>query len=70
MADYRLADLTTTTAGVKYGWALSPTSEFNVRAELMNQSADPSSVIGVQSSQELLPDVEAVILQFGYTLQF
>ncbi len=69
-ADYRLADMVTTTLGLKYGWALSDRSEFSVRAELMKQSADPSQVIGVQSQQDLVPDVDAVILQFGYTLQF
>ena len=69
-ADYRLADMTTITLGLKYGMALSERSEFSVRAELMQQSADPSQVIGVQSQQDLVPDVDAVILQFGYTLQF
>lgn len=69
-ADYRLADLTTTTAGVKLGWGITPTSEFSVRAEYMLQQADPSEVIGVQANQDLTPDVEAVILQLGYILQF
>lgn len=69
-ADYRLADLTTTTIGLKYGIELSKTSEFGVRAELMKQQADPSTVIGNQSQQDLVPDVDAVIIQLNYTLQF
>lgn len=49
---------------------LSNTSEFGVRLEQMIQQADPSQVIGNQASQDLVPDVEAMILQLNYTLQF
>lgn len=69
-ADYRLAEMTTTTLGIKYGYELSDTSEFGIRIEQIVQSADPSQVIGNQSSQDLVPDVEATILQLNYTLQF
>ncbi|MGD8784002.1 MAG: DUF3570 domain-containing protein [Thioalkalispiraceae bacterium] len=69
-ADYRLADLTTTTIGLKYGYEISDSSEFGIRLEQMVQSADPSQVIGNQANQDLLPDVEATILQLNYTLQF
>ncbi|KPJ92975.1 MAG: hypothetical protein AMJ55_08920 [Gammaproteobacteria bacterium SG8_15] len=69
-ADYRLADLVTTTFGIKYGYAISDQSEFGIRLEQMNQQADPSQVIGNQASQDLVPDVDATILQFNYTLLF
>ena len=69
-ADYRLADLTTTTFGLKYGVELSKDSEFSFRAEKITQQADPSVVIGNQASQDLLPDVEAIVLQFNYSLLF
>lgn len=69
-ADYRLADLTTTTLGIKYGIELSKTSEFGIRTEWIKQQADPSNVIGNQSQQDLVPDVDAMIIQLNYTLQF
>ena len=69
-ADYRLGDLTTTTVGMKYGFELGKNSEIGIRAEMINQQADPSAVIGNQSSQDLVPDVEALLIQFNYSLIF
>jgi len=69
-ADYRLADLTSTTIGLKYGIELGKHKEFSIRAEHMVQSADPSQIIGNQSSQDLVPDVTANMLTFNYTLQW
>ena len=69
-ADYRLAEMTSTTLGLKYGYEISDNSEFGIRIEQMVQQADPSQVIGNQSSQDLVPDVDATILQLNYTLQF
>jgi len=69
-ADYRLADMTDTTIGLKYGVSLSNKSEFSIRAEHMLQQADPSQVIGNQSAQDLVPDVTANMLTFNYTLQW
>lgn len=69
-ADYRLADLTSLSYGIKYGWNISDDSEFGLRLGLMQQSADPSVVIGNQSQQDLVPDVKATLIQFNYTLQF
>lgn len=69
-ADYRLADLTTTTIGLKYGYQVTRTSEFSARVERITQAADPSRVIGNQSSQDLLPDVDATVVQFNYSLKF
>lgn len=69
-ADYRLADLTTTTLGLKYGIGIGKDSEFSVRAEHMVQQADPSQIIGNQSSQDLVPDVDANMVTLNYTLQW
>lgn len=69
-ADYRLADLTTTTIGLKYGYALSKDSELSLRLESITQSVDPSRVIGNQAQQDLTPDIEAVMVQASYILQF
>jgi len=69
-ADYRLADMTTKTIGLKYGWLIGKQSELGIRVESIVQHATPSTVIGVQSTQELLPDVKAKIIQLNYSLQF
>ena len=69
-ADYRLGDLTTTTIGLKYGYALSNKSELGLRIESITQSIDPSRVIGNQSQQDLTPDIEAMMIQASYILQF
>lgn len=69
-ADYRLGDLTTTTLGLKYGYALSKQSELSLRVESITQSVDPSRVIGNQAQQDLTPDIEAMMVQASYILQF
>ena len=60
-ADYRLGDMTTTTFGVKYGIELDNDQEFSARLESMTQSMGGSN----QG-----PDVNAIILQFSYSLLF
>ena len=69
-ADYRLADMTSTTIGLKYGINLGDKKEFSIRAEHMLQQADPSQVIGNQSAQDLVPDVTANMLTLNYTMQW
>jgi len=66
-ADYRLRDLVTTTVGLKYGMSVGKNSEFNARAEIMNQTYTVSNLIGEQNNQDIAPDLDAVILQFGYS---
>lgn len=62
-SDYRLAKMTTTTLGLKYGYALSENSELSIRGELMNQSVDDGDVpVGEET-----PDLDAVILHAGYS---
>lgn len=60
-ADYRLGDMTTTTFGLKYGVELDKDQEFTARLESMTQAMDGSN----QG-----PDVDAIILQVGYSLKF
>lgn len=60
-ADYRLADLSTTTLGLKYGIQLANDSELSVRAELMKQQSEGDAPF---------PDVDAVILQLNYSFLF
>jgi hypothetical protein len=65
-SDYRLARLTTTTLGLKYGYALGDNSELSIRGELMNQSIDDG---GVPAGEET-PDLDAVIINAGYSLRW
>jgi len=38
-----------------------------VRIEYYKQTSTANNVIGSQSSQDLVPDVDAVIMQFNYS---
>ncbi len=69
-ADYRLGDMTTTTLGLLYGLEISEKSEFTIRAEVMKQSGDEPSKFGTLNNQTLFPDVDAVIVQAGYSFHF
>ena len=67
-ADYRLAKMTTGTAGVKYGIP-TRTGEFSVRLEYMVQTGEdhPAGAPGQLASQDLFPDTKAVLLQVSYS---
>ncbi len=65
-SDYRLAKLTTTTLGLKYGYALGDDSEISIRGEFMNQSVDDGAV----PAGEETPDLDAIILHAGYSLRW
>jgi len=71
-ADYRLGELTSTTAGLKFGTRWGQDSDLSVRLEYMLQSGEshPTDAIGVQKSQDLFPDVEAWILFLSYSTSF
>ena len=70
-ADYRLGELTTTTIGLLYGIELSGTQEFVIRAELMNQQVgEPDNKFGALNAQDLSTDLNAYILQLGYSFQW
>lgn len=60
-ADYRLADMSTTTLGLKYGIQTQSGSEFSVRAEVMTQQSEGNAPF---------PDVDANIIQLNYSMTF
>ena len=62
--DYRLAKSETLTIGLKYGLPLGDSSEFTVRGEFIRQTVDDGSV----PETERTPDLNATILQLGYSL--
>lgn len=70
-ADYRLADSEAFTAGVKYGHR-TERGEWSVRLEYYQQTAEPSpgSAVGDLANHDLIPDLNAVIVQFGYKFRF
>lgn len=67
--DYRLADMTTSTLGLKYGHELAKGREFGVQLELYRQSGDsqPPGTIGVLQGYDLFPVVTATMIQVGFT---
>ena len=67
-ADARLADLDAFTVGLKYGRKTAGGNEWTARLELYHQTskAPADTLIGNQPGNVLMPDFDAVILQFGY----
>lgn len=65
-SDYRLAKMTTTTLGLKYGYAIGDNSEVSIRGEFMNQSVDDGDVPAGQET----PDLDAIILNAGYSFRW
>lgn len=67
-SDYRLGNFDAITAGLKYGWKTGNGNDMSVRVELYQQSGSVSSsqLIGNQVNQDNYPDLNAIIVQFGY----
>jgi hypothetical protein len=67
-ADARLADLDAYTLGIKYGHLTPRGNEWNTRLEFYHQTSKPPAeqLIGNQVQNSLMPDFDAVILQFSY----
>jgi hypothetical protein len=67
-ADARLADMDAFTVGLKYGHVTAGGNEWNARLEFYRQTATAPAegLIGNQVGNTLMPDFDAVILQFGY----
>ena len=63
-SDSRLMKFTTTTLGLKYGYALGKNSELSVRGGFMNQTFDDGNV----PAGEETPDLDAVIVNIGYSV--
>jgi len=66
-ADYRLGDMAATTIGLKLGFLTPSGNKSSIRLEYYNQVGTASDIYGVQSSQDLVPDVDAVIMQYNYS---
>ena len=60
-ADYRLADLKTTTIGLKYGFDINDDSEFSLRLGKMNQTSNGDAPF---------EDVDATFVQLNYRFDF
>ena len=67
-SDYRLGDFDAITLGVKYGWKTRNDKDMSIRAELYQQtgSIPAGQIIGNQAGRDNYPDLNAVIIQFGY----
>jgi hypothetical protein len=67
-ADFRLGSFDAITAGLKFGGKTISGNEWNTRLEYYMQSGDVPSgqLIGKQARREQYPDLNAVIVQFGY----
>ncbi len=71
-ADPRLGQFDATTFGIKYGKILSKDNEFSVRLEKYQQkgNSSPTEAVGQLKSQNLFPDLNAFVVQFGYSFLF
>jgi opacity protein-like surface antigen len=67
-ADPRLGEFDAITVGAKYGWKTRHGNDMNIRLELYQQfsSISGDQLIGNQSNQDNVPDLNAIIVQFGY----
>jgi hypothetical protein len=71
-ADYRLAEMKSTTAGLKLGFPVDDQAELSLRLEIMKQRGDnhPSDAIGALQQVDLYPGLDATIFQISYTTKF
>ncbi len=69
-ADYRLGNFTTQTLGIKYGIFFDNGAEINIRVETMQQrgETESSDAIGRLQNVNLYPDMDASIIQAGFSL--
>jgi hypothetical protein len=67
-ADYRLGELDAITLGLKWGWPLGNGPEWSARVEYYTQSgtSPPGAAIGSLAGLELVPSLDAVLVQLGY----
>jgi hypothetical protein len=67
-ADYRLADFSAFTVGIKYGKETRK-GEYSTRLEFYQHSGnpDPAAQFGALAGVDLYPDLSAVIAQFSYS---
>jgi hypothetical protein len=67
-ADHRLGELDAITLGLKYGLPFGDGQEWSTRVEYYSQSgtSPPEAGIGSLGSLELIPSLDALIVQVGY----
>ena len=67
-SDFRLGEFDALTTGLKFGWKTGGGNDMNVRVELYTQSGNISSsqLIGNQVGRDNYPDLNAIIVQYGY----
>jgi hypothetical protein len=71
-ADYRLAEMSSFTYGLKIAMPLNAGGELSLRASYMQQigNSHPADAIGIQRNENLYPGLEAIMVQLGLTLKF
>lgn len=70
-ADPRLGEFTGTTVGLKYGFLFGNYKEINLRVESYQQDGDDQILPGdLQQKYEIFPDLDALIVQMGYSFRF
>lgn len=71
-ADYRLAKLTTTTAGLKFGYRPPGGGELSARFEVVRQSGEerPWDAVGIQREAGVFPELKATMVSVAYTVPF
>lgn len=69
-ADYRLAEMWTSTIGLTWGMDLSSQAEVRFGAEWYHQEPTASDVIGTQSRADLVEPVDAYMARAGTTWQW
>ena len=71
-ADFRLAEFTGKTVGIKLGIDFSNATRFDVRFEKYTQTgnAHPADAVGVQNNYDLYPTLKATIIQVSFSSYF
>ena len=70
-ADSRLGEFTGTTFGAKYGYLFGDNKEINLRIERYKQTGEHQTLPGnLQDRHNTFPDLDAIIVQVGYSFKF
>lgn len=71
-ADYRLAEFTANTVGLKIGIDFNNTTKFDIRFEKYKQTGNshPADAVGIQNNYDLYPTLEASIFQISFSKYF
>ena len=68
-SDYRLAEMWSSTIGLKVGFKTPDGNQNSIRLEYYHQDGEkhPDSAVGVQKDYELFPTLDAFIVQYTYS---